>query len=66
MAHLKTYPFVQKRLEEGALQIHGWWFDIKEAEVYEYEPSVGQFQVIDEKYAEVLLARAETYTPTKK
>ena len=49
--HLKTYPIVRERLREGRLRLHGWWFDIKEADVYEFEPADGSFHLIDERYA---------------
>jgi carbonic anhydrase len=39
------------------LRLHGWWFDIKEADVYEYEQSEGRFHLIDETYAVKLLNR---------
>lgn len=57
MEHLKTYPIVRKRLGEGTLRIHGWWFDIREADVYEYEPAESKFSLIDENYAQILLSR---------
>ncbi len=57
--HLKTYPLVQERMKEGKLRLHAWWFDIKEADVYEYDLSVNQFILIDENYAPVLLERAK-------
>jgi carbonic anhydrase len=63
MEHLETYPLVQERLKQGTLKIHGWWFDIKEAEVSEYEPDEGCFRVIDEEYAKVLIDRAGTVPP---
>lgn len=55
--HLKTYPVVNKRMKEDKLRLHSWWFDIKEADVYEYESSEGRFNLIDEVYARVLLER---------
>jgi carbonic anhydrase len=57
LEHLKTYPGVQDRLSRGHLRLHGWWFDIKEADVYEYEQSEGRFHLIDETYAVKLLNR---------
>ncbi len=57
--HLKSYPMIQQKMKEGKLKLHGWWFDIKEADVYEYEPSDGQFHLIDGAYAETLIARAD-------
>ncbi len=59
MEHLKTYPVVRQRLQEGRVHLHGWWFDIREAEVYEYEPEEERFRLIDESYAQVLLDRAD-------
>lgn len=57
MEHLKTYPIVQEGLREGRLRIHGWWFDIREADVYEFEPDEKRFHLIDESYSKVLLSR---------
>ena len=54
---LKTYPVVREGLASGQLRLHGWYFDIKEANVYEYEPSEGRFHLIDEAYATTLLNR---------
>lgn len=55
MEHLKTYPLVRERLKEGRLKLHGWWFDIKEADVYEYQSSDAKFHLIDENYAPKIL-----------
>jgi carbonic anhydrase len=57
LEHLKTYPLVQERLASRKLRLHGWYFDIKGAEVYEYEPSEERFHLIDETYAITLLNR---------
>lgn len=59
LEHLKTYPVVGERLAQGTLRLHGWWFDIKQAEVYSYEPDQKSFQLIDETYAPILLNRLE-------
>src|SRR6185295_19395616 len=55
--HLKTYPLVRERQSEGRLKLHGWWFDIKEADVYEYSADENRFQVIDDDYARQLLTK---------
>lgn len=57
LEHLKTYPMVSEGLASGQLRLHGWYFDIKEANVYEYEASEGHFRLIDEAYAQTLLRR---------
>jgi carbonic anhydrase len=56
--HLKTYPIVQERLREGTVRLHAWWFDIKEADVYEFDSAEDRFKLIDEFYADLLLERA--------
>jgi carbonic anhydrase len=56
--HLKTYPLVRERMQAGRLLLHGWWFDIREADVYAYGADEVGFRLIDEDYARVMLARA--------
>jgi carbonic anhydrase len=60
LEHLKTYAMVRERLDAGRLRLHGWWFDIKEADVFEYDAGEGRFRLIDEDYARVLLQRLES------
>lgn len=55
--HLKSYSFVRERLEQKKLQIHGWWFDIAQADVYCYEKDLNQFVLIDENEAKLILER---------
>jgi carbonic anhydrase len=62
LEHLKTYPVVRERMASGQLRLHGWYFDIREANVYEYEPSEGRFHLIDETYAQTLLNRDRNRT----
>ncbi|HEX7926951.1 MAG TPA: carbonic anhydrase [bacterium] len=55
MEHLASYPIIQERLEAGKLRVHGWWFDIGQADLYAYEPSQHRFMLIDEEEARRLL-----------
>src|ERR1700733_11538657 len=57
MEHIKSYPFIKDRLEKKQLRIHGWWFDIAQADVYCYEQNINQFVLIDEKEAQQILKR---------
>ncbi|MBS0652354.1 MAG: carbonic anhydrase [Verrucomicrobia bacterium] len=57
MQHVASYPFIQERLEKKQLRIHGWWFDIAQADVYCYEESIHQFVLIDENEAKLILER---------
>jgi carbonic anhydrase len=40
---LKTYPGVKRRLEEGTLRLHAWFFKIASAELFAYDPAGHQF-----------------------
>lgn len=57
MEHIASYDFIRQKMEKRELRIHGWWFDIAQADVYCFEPSFNQFVLIDEKEAELILGR---------
>jgi carbonic anhydrase len=57
MEHLLTYPCVKERIEQGAMGLFGWYFDIGHADVYAYEQSERHFVLIDETEGERLIAR---------
>jgi carbonic anhydrase len=59
LEHLRTYPTVRERLEDGRLRLHAWWFDIAQAEVSSYVDSTRQFVIIDDTEADRILARLE-------
>ncbi len=53
--HLRMYPMVRDRLDAGDLNLHAWWFNIKEASVYDYDFELEKFCLIDEARAQKLL-----------
>jgi len=57
--HLKSYPLVREGIQQGRLRLHGWWFEIKNADVYGYDENLGRFVLIDAAEAERLLSRLE-------
>ena len=57
LENLRTYPIVKERIDQGRLRLHAWWFDIKEADVYEHDSGENRYHLIDEEYAKVLLGR---------
>lgn len=57
MQHVSSYAFIRNRLEKKQLRVHGWWFDIAQADVYCYEQDLHQFVLIDEKEAKLILER---------
>lgn len=61
--HLKTYPIIAQRLKAGTLKLHGWWFELSQADVYAYEESQGKFVLFDEDEAQRILTRLEETQP---
>jgi carbonic anhydrase len=59
MEHIKSYPFIQERLKNKQVRVHGWWFDIAHADVYCYEQDQNQFVLIDDKEVDVILEGAK-------
>lgn len=49
LENLRSYPIVEKRLADGTLHLHGWFFKINTADMYAYDPVTGQFQLIERK-----------------
>ena len=43
LENLRSYPAVQRRLADGSLHLHGWFFKIATAELFAYEPQANQF-----------------------
>lgn len=58
--HIKSYPAVQKRIDEGSLSIHAWWFDIAKADVYAYDKQLKRFVIIDEESVNRFLQQLES------
>jgi len=57
LEHLKTYPLVRERLEKGELQLHAWWFELRQAEVYAFDKNQEKFTPFDEEIGQRILAR---------
>jgi len=55
--HLKNYPLVRERMDAGRLRLHGWWFELQNADVYAFEDSLERFALIDDAEAARLLKR---------
>ncbi|WP_319637471.1 carbonic anhydrase [Pacificispira spongiicola] len=45
--NLKTFPWVQKGIDNGTLRVHGWWFDINSGNLLAHDPRTGQFSIVD-------------------
>ena len=46
LKNIETYPFVVEALNNGAIHLHGWYYDIGTGEVYSYNPVNGAFKQI--------------------
>lgn len=57
ISHLKTYPLVQQRLNEGTLNLHAWYFDLAKGDIYSYEEEFQRFVLLDEEEALRILKR---------
>jgi carbonic anhydrase len=42
--NLRTYPAVAQRLENDSLRLHAWFFAIRTAELFAYDPEAKQFE----------------------
>ena len=49
LANLRSYPWIQKRVERGDLALHGWWFDIDTGHLWTADPETGAFQPAPEE-----------------
>jgi carbonic anhydrase len=43
LENLHSYPSVQRRLANGSLHLHGWFFKIATADLFAYDPGMNQF-----------------------
>ena len=46
LEHLKSYPLVREQVEKGALQLHAWFYDIGEVDLFEYDEAKGEYAVL--------------------
>ena len=44
--NLTTFPWIRKRVGEGRLHIHGWYFNMDDGELYSYDSGEERFTVL--------------------
>jgi carbonic anhydrase len=44
LENLISYPFIRKRVDEGKLELHGWYFKIETGEIFYYDPEQYRFK----------------------
>jgi carbonic anhydrase len=43
LENLKTYPWILERVEQGLLNLHGWYFDIELGQLLRYDTIASDF-----------------------
>lgn len=46
LENLLTYPWIRRRVEQGRLALHGWYFDMTSGELLQYQPAKVGFEVL--------------------
>ncbi|MBE0439931.1 MAG: carbonic anhydrase [Gammaproteobacteria bacterium] len=46
LANLMTFSCIRERVENGALSLHGWYFDISAGELFFFNSKTGSFQSV--------------------
>jgi len=44
LRNLMTFPWIRERVESGRLALHGWYFDIEQGQLLQYNETTGQFK----------------------
>lgn len=47
LENLHSFPWIDQRVTDGTLSLHGWYFDLNAGELLEYRPISGLFQKIN-------------------
>ena len=45
--NLRGYPWIRKRIEAGALAVHGWWLGLDDGRLWATHPETGAFLPIE-------------------
>jgi carbonic anhydrase len=46
LQNLTTFPWVRERVEQGQLTLHGWYFDIEQGRLLQYNTATQAFEVL--------------------
>ncbi|MEL7562780.1 carbonic anhydrase [Dehalogenimonas sp. 4OHTPN] len=46
LENLHSFPFIAHRVSEGALSLHGWYFNLKRGDLLEYHAGRGVFETL--------------------
>lgn len=48
LEHLMTFPFIKKRVDEGTLELHGWYYKIETSELSYFDTTQQRFKPLTE------------------
>ncbi len=57
LANLLSFPWINERIEDKRLRIHGWRFDLNEGTMYAFVPERDRFEPLDMSLAEKMQTR---------
>ncbi|KAB2933698.1 MAG: carbonic anhydrase [Candidatus Contendobacter sp.] len=43
LTNLMTFPFIRQRVEESSLHLYGWYYDLENGELMQYDPDKDRF-----------------------
>jgi len=43
LTNLMTFPFIRQRVEAGSLNLYGWYYDLENGELMQYDPEKDRF-----------------------
>jgi len=43
LTNLMTFPFIRQRIEAGSLNLYGWYYDLENGELMQYDPDKDRF-----------------------
>lgn len=46
LRNLVTFPWIRERIENGTLTLHGWYFDIEDGKLLQYDAAAGTFKAL--------------------
>jgi len=59
LENISQYTAVKEKLKNKEIELHGWWFDIGNADVYSFSEKKNEFVLIDDAKIEELLERLQ-------
>ena len=54
LANLLSFPWIERRVKEERMRLHGWHFDINDGQMYVYVPEDDAFQPLTMELAEIM------------